>query len=332
MALQDQRLFNCTHSAARHSGCRAFVVALICSLLLDTAGAAEQELIRPVSFTGFKRLALAISDAPPPVRADFAIAALSEMVLAHTQAADQARHETRDNRAGQSAIRWAIAVDLYTAQLSTILDGVTADTPISIDIGPEDDVYLNIDGNPVMVSFPKTLQQTSFEQAVIDRFCSLYLCEELMAEYRALKPSLQAVTSTPHWSFSEKTGPVCATDDGLEFHFQDTLRLAEKREACGRVVAELNALALVMAENRAGGIHIAWERLTINTIPGEQQHEVDLDGEGNRIRLYLPALAATAKLFELVRPWLAARVEGSPIRQAVTNADSLMAPLLNRVQ
>ena len=304
------------------------VLSLICSLLLSPAVSAEQHLNAPLSFSELNRLAMAVSDAPTPVRVDFAVAAISEMVIAHRNEADRARQDARHNIAGRSPARWALAVDAYAADLTVVVNSVTTDTPVGIEIGPENSVALNIDGKPVMVSFPKTLQQAAFEQRVIERFCNLYRCEDLIAEYHRTDQSPRVKNSPPLWSFSEQAGPVCATDDGLEFQFQDTVNLSQKRKACGQIVAELNALAELIAKNLSGGVRIDWNRLAIRPLAGEDQHLVELDGEGGSIRMPLPALAATTQLFILVRPWLAAKVKGDDVRQVVINADRLMAPLL----
>jgi hypothetical protein len=305
------------------------VLVLMCSLFLSPAAVPDQSAARPMYFSKFKQLAMAVSDAPAAVRSEFAVAAVSEMVLAFGSAAQRAREDARDRAPGRSPVRWAAAVDGYAANLAAILNKLEPDTPIDITIGAENDVSLNIDGTPVMVSFPQTLQQAVFERRVIERFCSYYRCEDLITGYRAVHPSPPIASSIPRWSFSEKAGPVCATDDGLVFQFQDTLMLAQKRKACERIVAELNALAVTLAENRAAGVPIDWSALSINLIPGENQHQVELDGTGGYIRMPLPALAASKRLFELVRPWLAAKVKGNSIRQVVVNADRLMAPVIN---
>jgi len=309
-------------------GYQRLVLSLIFSFLLNPVAAAEQHPNAPASFSEFNRLAMAVSEAPTPVRVDFAVAAVSEMVIAHRNEADRARQDARNNIAGRSPARWALAVDAYAADLTAVVNSVTTDTPVEIEIGPENSVALNIDGKPVMVSFPKTLQQAVFEQRVIERFCNLYRCEDLIAEYHRPDLSSRVKNSAPLWSFSEQAGPVCATDDGLEFQFQDTVNLSQKRKACGQIVAELNALAELIAKKLSGGVRIDWNRLAIHPLAGEDQHLVELDGEGGSIRLPLPALAATTQLFILVRPWLAAKVKGNGIRQVVINADRLMAPLL----
>ena len=304
------------------------VLALIGSFVLNLVAAAEQHSNAPRSFSEFNRLAMAVSDAPTPVRVGFAVAAVSEMAIAHRNEADRARQDARNNIAGRSPLRWALAVDAYAAELTAVVNSVTSDTPIEIEIGPADSVALNIDGKPVMVSFPKTRQQAVFEQRIIERFCNIYRCEDLIAEHHRSELSPRSKKAAPLWSFSEQAGPVCATDDGLEFQFQDTVNLSQKRKACGQIVAELNALAELIAKNLPGGVRIDWNRLAIRPLAGEDQQLVELDGEGGSIHMPLPALAATTQLFILVRPWLAAKVKGNGVRQVVINADRLMAPLL----
>ncbi len=307
---------------------RWFVLLTVCALLLSPVTLPEQRTMRPLFLSTFKRLALAVSKAPTAVRAEFAAAAVSEMVLAFGNEADRARQDVRDKAPGRSPARWAAAVDGYAATLTTILHDTASDTPVDISIGTENDVALTINGTPVMVSFPQTVQQAVFEQRVVDRFCSRYRCEELIADYQAVNPPPSIHAAPPRWSFSGQAGPVCATDDGLAFQFRDTLMLTQKRKACDRIIAELNALAIALAENRAAGIPIDWNQLSIRTLPGEDQHYVELDSAGGYIRMPLPGLASTARLFELVRPWLAAKVKGNSIQQVVINADRLMAPLL----
>ena len=107
------------------------------------------------------------------------------------------------------------------------------------------------------------------------------------------------------------------------------VNLGQKRKACEQIVADLNALADLIAEIRSGGVRIDWNRLSIHPLTGESQQLVDLSSEGGSIRMSLPALATTTQLLTQVRPWLAAKVEGNGFRQVVINADRLMAPLIH---
>jgi hypothetical protein len=277
------------------------------------------------------RLAAALVDAPESMRADFAVAAIAEMVVDYNEEATRARREARSRAGKRDLGRWAVAVDRYAAELAALASGVTPETPVSVTLGAGNSISLDIDGTPVLVSSPRVREQFAFEQRVLERFCAFYSCDELIAGYHPPQPAASATDTDmeTHWSFSQQAGPTCSTSDGLEFQFQDMTDIGAKREACGMIVRELNALAAALAWNISNGSRIDWNRLAIHELPGEEEHRVDLAADGSTLRLPLPALAATPGLFELVRPWLAAKVGGRPdYRLVVINADRLMAPLI----
>jgi hypothetical protein len=207
---------------------------------------------------------------------------------------------------------------------------VTPDTPVTVAIGADNSISLDINGTPVLVSSPRVREQHDFEQRVLNRFCTLYPCDDLIAEYRPAQTAITYTDTETYWSFSQQAGPTCSTGDGLEFQFQDMTNIGGKRKACASIVEELNALATALAWNLSNGNRIDWNRLAIHALPGGEEHQVELTGGGNTIRLPLPALAETRHLFELVRPWLAAKVSGQPgYPLVIINADELMAPLIH---
>ncbi len=276
------------------------------------------------------RLAAALVDAPESMRADFAVAAIAEMIADYNAEADRARREARTHARDRDLKRWAVAVDTYAAELTAIAESVTPDTPVRVAIGAANGISLDIDGKPVLVGSPRVSEKSAFEQRILDRFCNRYPCGDLIAEYRP--PQTVAATSDTrtYWSFSQQAGPSCSTGDGLEFQFQDMTDIGSKRKACDQIVKELNALGLAITTSLAEGSRIDWNRLAIHTLPGEEEQLVELTGDGSSIRLPLPALSRTTRLFELVRPWLAARVAGqSEYRLVLINAGSLMAPLID---
>ncbi len=310
----------------------AYLFLLLCSLPPVPAVARQPEPAIPLTTatSQINRLAAALDDAPDSMRADFAVAAIAEMVVDYNEEADRARREARSHARDHDLGRWAVAVDTYAAKLTAIANSVTPDTPVTVAIGAGNSISLDIDGTPVLVSSPRVREQSTFEQRVLNRFCSLYPCDDLIAEYRPAQAATIATDTETFWSFSQQAGPTCSTSDGLEFQFQDMTNIGEKRKACGRIVKELNALATALAWHLSNGSRIDWNRLAIHALPGEEDHQVELAGGGSTIRLPLPALAETPRLFELVRPWLAAKVGGQPsYRLVIINADELMAPLIH---
>jgi hypothetical protein len=290
---------------------------------------APENLLTPAA-SQINRLAAALVDATESMRADFAVAAIWEMVVDYNEEANRARREVRGRAKDRELGRWAVAVDTYAAKLTEIANSVTSETPVTISIGADKSISLEIDGTPVLVSSPRVREQSAFEQRVLDRFCTLHPCDDLIAEYRPAQTTVTTTDTETYWSFSQQAGPTCSTGDGLEFQFQDMTNIGEKRKACGSIVKELNALAAALAWNLSNGNRIDWNRLAIHALPGEEEHQVELAAGGGTIRLPLPALAETSRLFELVRPWLAAKVGGQPgYRLVIINADDLMAPLIH---
>lgn len=275
------------------------------------------------------RLATALADAPSELRADFAMAAITEMVAGYNEEALRARREARGRAGSRDLGRWSLAVDAYAAKLTMIADRVHADTPIGITIGADNIIILDIDGRPVLLSSPRVREQSAFEERVLERFCYQHPCEELIAGYQP--PQVAEATRDPEivWTFSQQAGPTCSTSDGLEFQFRTMQDIGEKRAICANIVRELNLLATTLAWHIANGARIDWNRLVILGSPGEAEQQIELGTGGETLRLPLPSLIETPRLFELVRPWVAAKANGQPqYRLVVLNADELMAPLL----
>ncbi len=269
-----------------------------------------------------QRLAPAVSQAAPTVRSDFAASALHEMATAYADEASRARIDT-----GTHLARWADAVDSYANELWRIADSITDAASIEIRVGAGSDVEVIIDGTTVVISGPRPQLQLSFEQDILASFCAQQPCAALLAEFQPPHYAMAAPDSTIEWTFSEYSGPICGNDQGLEFQFLDTQNLAHKREACARVIAELEHLALEIRRHRAAGVRVDWDHLAIYASAPEPQQRVELNRDGDSLLMSVPALAAATRLFVLVKPWLAARASGKPLRQVVINADTLMAPL-----
>lgn len=285
---------------------------------------------QPVATHQINQLAAALIDAPESMRADFAVDAIAEMIADYNAEADRARRESRTHVRDRDLRRWTVAVDAYTAELTAIANSVTSDTPVRVAIGAANGISLDIDGKPVLVSSPRAREESAFEQRIMDRFCNRYPCDDLIADYRPPQTIAATSDTRTYWSFSQQAGPTCSTGDGLVFQFQDMTDIGGKRKACARIVNELNTLGLAISNRLAEGNRIDWNRLAIHTLPGQEEQLVELADNGSSIRLPLPALSRTTRLFELVRPWLAARVTGQPeYRLVLINAGSLMAPLVD---
>lgn len=280
----------------------------------------------PPADVSLNQLALRVADGPEPLRSDLAYVAISELANAYAREAQRARQEYRNRPADADLRSWAGAVESMATELSALAKNITAMTSIDVGISPENSIYLIVEGKPVVVSGPKPNEQKALEQRIIEGFCRLNWCDALL-ENSSEELQQDDTKATPLWRFGEKAGPVCATHDGLEFQFRNTDHLREKREACARIVAELNMIAAAISKRLDSGTRVDWNAVTVRSYARGQPQRVLLNTGGEYLPLTLPALAATPDLFSQVRPWLAAKVTGGKINIVVINAGGLLAPL-----
>ena len=274
------------------------------------------------------QLASGLIDAPEPLRADFARIAINELVTVYAREAQHARHDIQQGSSDRDLWRWVTAVEGLASELEAIAGTVTPATPVEVVIDQTGSVYLIIDERPLLLGGPVPGEQASLEYRMVERFCNLNLCSELYLDINIERQQTTPGHLEPQWSFSQQAGPSCGTRDGLEFQFQDTSNLKKKRDACARIINELDTLASRIASEVASGTRIDWNSVTIRPHPEKEQHKVILNNAGSVLWLSLPTLASNQNLLRMVRPWLVARVGGSRYNLVVVNAERVMGPLI----
>lgn len=293
--------------------------------------------------TPLARLAQSLADAPAPLRADLAQAALIELSDAYTREVEQARADQRRDTQGRDLRRWAAAIDNLAREYALLAESITAYTPVGLRVGPDRVVYMNVAGIPVAVSGPRPREQAALERRILARYCALNLCDPdtfaAIADPTAppsapgAEPGMRITPRPPaaatYWSFSP-AGPVCATDDGLEFQFVSSEDLGRKRAACAAVVGELQRLADALKHQQALGARIDWEAIKVRAVTDNALHQVTYNHTGGEFFLRLDTLADVPELVTLTRPWLAARSDGRRYHLVILHADRHMARIVER--
>jgi hypothetical protein len=273
------------------------------------------------------QLAEGIADGPATLRADLARIALTEMAAEYANEAEQARYEMQRKGKNASLARWSGEVQKLADDYASLAETIMPATPIDIRTGPEGSLFLHVAGQLVVVSIPRMNEQAAFERQVVTRFCELNRCADLVdvVPLEAAPAKRERARATTLWSFSQDAGPTCSSPDGLVFMYRDTDNLGQKRETCARVVGELNALATAIAADIATGARVDWQRLAIHTT-ADGNEQVILNSTGHSLYLSLPTLAPREELLKRVRPWLTAKVNGTPYTLVITHADQQLAP------
>jgi hypothetical protein len=299
------------------------LLLLLCGLSLYSAMLQAQDATPAYPLS---QLAEGIADGPAVLRADLAQIALTEMAAEYANEAEQARHEMQRRGKKANLARWSGEVQKLADDYASLAETITQATPVAISTGPDGSLYLHVAGQLVVASIPRMNEQSAFERRVITRFCALNRCEDFMdAPVTAVPATRRRARATTLWSFSQAAGPTCSSPDGLVFMYRNTEDLGQKRETCARVVAELNALATAIKTEIAGGARVDWQRLSIVT-SADGDEQVILNSTGHTLRLSLPTLAARQELLKRIRPWLTAKVNGTPYTLVITHAEPLLAP------
>lgn len=301
---------------------RTFLLA--CLLPVTTLFAAQDATLVPAF--SLNQLAAKIADGPAPLRTELASLALAELADIYADEAAHALQDQRKHPSGSGLRNWAAGVQKLADDYASLARSINPMTPVELGIGPEGSLQLIVNNRLVVASSPRMNRQAAYEQRVVNRFCELNRCADIMRDMM-ISWSGQPVTDTGNtqWVFSDRNGPTCRGNDGLELQFGNTLNLGQKRELCARTVDELNRLASAIRQRSSGGIIIDWNLLTIHDRPEPEQHKVVLNQDGEALLLPLPVLAAHAELFRMVRPWLAARVRNDRLALVIINAGRLLA-------
>lgn len=262
----------------------------------------------------------------PAAKSQFAVTALTEMALALSVEADLARSQLASPGSDPGLSRWVISVERYIDELLRLAQSIAIDTPIKLMTGPEGHLFLLLRGQSIVVSAPRMELQSSFEQRVVQQFCSQYPCERALerASGRAMV-TRAGIGAPPRWSFSAD-GPSCNSDDGLVLEFESMANLTDKRELCLQLVGELRSIAAGIERLQADGVMVNWSRLAVHGIPGSEEHQLDVNAGGEALRLSLPTLAAHPELLQEVQPWLHARAAKQPHTLVLAVPEALLAP------
>jgi hypothetical protein len=264
-------------------------------------------------------------DAPTPLRTDLARLAILEMATAYADAAARARRDLRRRPTDRDLRRWAAAVSDLAAEMMALADSIGLTRPVEIVILFDQSLYLVAAGQAVVINAPRPREQRALERRIIERYCALNMCDPERFEQALPEPAPAPRAAMPRWQFTQGAGPVCETEDGLSFQFSTTEDLRRKRQACAQVVAELDRLAHALTREQANGTAIDWDALAIaRPSDTDSLAVVNLNHHGGALRMDLPALAAGPEPFSSLRPWLAAKVRGTPYHLVVIHAEALM--------
>lgn len=252
----------------------------------------------------FRRTVAHLQAAPPSVQSQFAFTALTVLAQAHAREAALAREELQLNGKDGKLLGWSIAVDQYARQLLVMRDDMEPDIPPGLSLGAGGPLTLVLGERSIILSHPRTDQQSAFEQSILYEFCTRHDCDLYTAadiERQAIPVSSGRVR--PDWIFSPQ-GPVCSYQ-GIQVQFTNTGKMAMSRLLCEQFLQEVMLLSNELAWQRRHAVIVEWEYLAIAATPGQPEHMISLNSLGDSVLASTPMLySAGAALLEKIKPWL----------------------------
>jgi hypothetical protein len=272
------------------------------------------------------RLGRSVEYASADLGADFAHAALAQMLDSYREELDEVQivAASRGIRRHQS---WSAATHAYLRQLSELLRLVEEGATVGITISEPETVQLMISGQPVIVQGPRLASPRAFEQRIVENFCLIHHCPE-PAPREAARGGRLALPAQGIWSFSDSKGHAFETAAGLRFVFRDLRERRRKQKICLRLSEELTLLAAGLESTRSRGVPIDWESLEIVSLGDGYPNKVTLNGRGDYFELKVPYLGRLPTLWKQATPWLQAQVAHQEAEHFFADADHLLNPLL----
>jgi hypothetical protein len=257
----------------------------------------------------FSRTVLYLQSADPELQAEFVRIALTQLSRAYELEVDLALNEAKKEETSPGLWAWASSVELYSRQLSLVLEDVELGFPVLLSFSDHQPVSLSVADRTFILTHPRVTGQSLFEQSILAEFCTRHPCDKYTpaANFEKAIPMLPG-NLRPDWAFTED-GPVCSSA-GLNLHFSEGVKLSLARDYCKAVISEAVELANGIAWQQRHAVSVNWASLQIARLPGKAQHEVALNVTGDSVIVVLPFLYASPSLFQAVLPWVRGKTEG----------------------
>ena len=258
----------------------------------------------------YQRVALALVDAPAEQRRAFAQIAITALAEVYIAEADLARSEARISDPDRDKLHWAGSVDRFTEKLLNLSDALQGEALVTVlanDLrGP---VALAVGEHRLMLSHPRDRQQEVFEQAVLDSFCRMDNCAQLL-------PSIEDTRGVPvssqaplvEWEFTA-SGIVCSSED-LRLGFDSGVPTSRVKDFCQQIHLELSGLLRELRRQLNQGVVVDWAVLEVEQRSDQAGHLVRLNRAGDSVLLRLPVLSATPGFIDTLGAWFQQHAAG----------------------
>jgi hypothetical protein len=295
----------------------SYLFSLLLLACLSLAAYADEQ---SPAISRLGQLALQINQQSAEVREDFARVAIEEVVISLQLESELAQVQTQDSGKNR---RWSSATRHYARQLAKAAESLSENSQITLSVGREQTVLINMDDRLVVLSNPRAEAQTDMERRIIERFCSAQPCQDWQVTGASTAP-VSVKRHSPVWTFGDGGSYSCSNGEGLSLGFTDIQQMAEKKAFCQQLFSELYTLVSALRARLYQGEEIDWNELQIQGVPGDDHQRVLLGTRAEVMWLVLPTCAAQPRVFARLQPWLKSRVHGAGSALTIKHVEQLL--------
>lgn len=252
----------------------------------------------------FERIVLALAHASPAERRLFAQLAVDNLKVQYSLEAELARSEVDEPSLNTKNLGWAFSVERFTDYLTTVskaLQGGVA--PVVITLTTTGSILLSVGSHRLILSHPREAQQVTFEQELLAEFCAGRRCQQLLSENASFIDGQGPLEQQKlHWNFSTQ-GASCSTY-GFTLLFSSTVRIAQIKDFCNKLFAELKALSKELRTQQQQGVWIELSSISLECPNDQGAHLLRLNAVGDAAFLALPVLATSPAFLSLIVEFL----------------------------
>ena len=254
--------------------------------------------------------------------------ALTEMAFVYQEesnrAAEQASLSEKDSKQ-LKLYRWSQHALSFSETITAMHEDIGERTEVDLLAETGTELYIILDGRPVLISSPVINEQKILEERIISSSCARFYCD--MKKLEELSgPDRRSIIINAGWVI-DKDRYIFRTETGLNFVFNTIKNKKYKQLFCLKIARDLNLIAEVLRDISGSGIYVDWQYLHINSIAGDSRHELILNQFKDAIYLELESIQFLNDFPEVAIPWFKERLHKDRKEFYFHKAEYLIAEL-----
>ena len=251
---------------------------------------------------------------------EFAAIALDVLLETYERELEAASREKASTRARRAKLaRWQRATRGLVAQLHSSRLKLAEGAAFSLYVDPRGQILIVVDGQTVVVSGPRGMNDDEIAASILDQYCAYNDCSILVSDPGPVEARRPEASGT--WLLSQQMRPRYQLGDDLVCEFDSIENRRRKAQVCEQLAAELDQLARALQQTINQGHPIDWQHM-MQSPPKKTRPYIVLNGKGDFLELPLKLLnRVEGDGWQDMLEWLRRGIDGTPRQLVILRAD-----------